>query len=235
MKTAIEAIENLIHLHGCEQEGMVSGQPTPKQWIEAVQAAHEAIQELKAAPSPILLTDEAIDNEATEYLYFLKSNLVGIERAYDSPKYDYLKGMQRYREILQAQAAGNSLLYKLDESGLHIAKNKKTDERKTMMETEIITSHDDLVKFVKDGSIFQFCVAFALNKGYKNVFKEKKEVKFTVGDYDVCFDPEHMNFKLVHRVYFLRIIQASFQQTYFTGYEFKDAMNDLLAELEKEK
>jgi len=46
-KTPIEKIEHLIHLHVCEQEGISSGQPTPKDWMKAVDEAHEAVTELK--------------------------------------------------------------------------------------------------------------------------------------------------------------------------------------------
>lgn len=104
-----------------------------------------------------------------------------------------------------------------------------------MMETEIITSHDDLVKFINDGNLFQFCVAFALNKGYKNVFKEKKEVKFTVGDYEIEFDSNQMCFNIVHKIYFLRVIQADIHGYIFTGESEEEVKSDLLAELEKEK
>lgn len=33
----VEAANNLLHLHSCEQEGLASGQPTPQQWMEAVE------------------------------------------------------------------------------------------------------------------------------------------------------------------------------------------------------
>ena len=39
-----EALEHLVHLHGCEQEGLLSGQPTPEQWYEAVELAEAAIK-----------------------------------------------------------------------------------------------------------------------------------------------------------------------------------------------
>ena len=38
-----EALTELVHLHGCEQEGIGSGQPTPEQWFKAVEKAELAI------------------------------------------------------------------------------------------------------------------------------------------------------------------------------------------------
>jgi len=54
-----------------------------------------------------------------------------------------------------------------------------------METTEIITSDEELKKLVKEGYFFNFCIAFALNKGYRDAIKEKKEVTFSVGDYEV--------------------------------------------------
>jgi hypothetical protein len=39
----LEALKELVHLHGCEQEGIGSGQPTPEQWYKAVDKASLAI------------------------------------------------------------------------------------------------------------------------------------------------------------------------------------------------
>ena len=39
----LEALKELVHLHGCEQEGLLSGQPTPEQWFKAVEKAELAI------------------------------------------------------------------------------------------------------------------------------------------------------------------------------------------------
>ena len=39
-----EALKQLVHLHGCEQEGLLSGQPTPEQWYKAVERAEAAIK-----------------------------------------------------------------------------------------------------------------------------------------------------------------------------------------------
>ena len=40
----IDALEHLVFLHGCEQEGLESGMPTPEQWEQAVDAAHRALK-----------------------------------------------------------------------------------------------------------------------------------------------------------------------------------------------
>jgi len=39
-----EALSELVHLHGCEQEGLLSGQPTPEQWYKAVEEAEQALK-----------------------------------------------------------------------------------------------------------------------------------------------------------------------------------------------
>lgn len=39
----LEALERLVHLHLCEQEGLSSGQPSPEDWHEAVERASQAI------------------------------------------------------------------------------------------------------------------------------------------------------------------------------------------------
>ena len=47
----IDKIKHLLHLHACEQEGLSSGQPTPQDWIKAVDEANEAIDRLGSASS----------------------------------------------------------------------------------------------------------------------------------------------------------------------------------------
>lgn len=37
------ALEQLIHLHSCEQEGMTEGLPTLEQWEKALDAAQNAV------------------------------------------------------------------------------------------------------------------------------------------------------------------------------------------------
>jgi len=39
-----EALQNLVYLHACEQEGIESGQPTSEQWFKAVEDAEEALR-----------------------------------------------------------------------------------------------------------------------------------------------------------------------------------------------
>jgi len=103
-----------------------------------------------------------------------------------------------------------------------------------MTKEEIITSNEELLQFVKDGLFFNFCVAFALNKGYRNAIKEKKEVKFSVGDYDVKFEHKEMCFVLIHKIYFARIITAYFNEVVFVGDSEEEVIMELATELEKE-
>ena len=42
--TIREALQNLVYLHACEQEGVESGQPTPEQWFKVVEDAEEALR-----------------------------------------------------------------------------------------------------------------------------------------------------------------------------------------------
>lgn len=102
------------------------------------------------------------------------------------------------------------------------------------MDAEITTPHDELAMMIKSGYLFTFCAAFALNKGYRNALKEKQEVKFMVGDYEVTFDPEKPCFILSHKVYIFRIITAYLGESFFVGDDENEVINDLLAELEKE-
>ena len=80
-----------------------------------------------------------------------------------------------------------------------------------------------------------FCVAFALNKGFKNVIEEKKNMDFMVGDYKVTFKPDEMAFYLNHKIYFARMIQAYYGGAHFIGDSEEEVINELLIELEKEK
>lgn len=102
-----------------------------------------------------------------------------------------------------------------------------------MITPQVITPHNELVQLVKDGYFFQFCVAFALNKGYRDAIKEKKHVKFEVGNYDVEFDHSLMCFTLSHQIYFARIIQAYYHEVVFIGDNEEEVINELLTELEK--
>lgn len=103
-----------------------------------------------------------------------------------------------------------------------------------MEQREIITSNDEMVKLVRDGYFFNFCIAFALNKGYRDAIKEKKEVKFSVGDYDVVFEANEMCFVLSHKIYFARIITAYYNEVVFIGDSEEEVISELLTELEKE-
>ena len=100
--------------------------------------------------------------------------------------------------------------------------------------TETIISDTELKQMVKDGCFFNFCVGFALNKGYRDAIKEKKEVVFSVGDYDVKFDAEQMCFVLTHKIYFARIITAYYNEVIFIGDNEDEVINELLTEVEKE-
>ena len=102
-----------------------------------------------------------------------------------------------------------------------------------MKEIEL-TSNLELKQLVKDGRFFHFCIAFALNKGFRDAIKEKKEVVFTVGDYEVKFNAEQMCFIFAHKIYFARIITAYYQQVVFIGHNEDEVINDLLFELEQE-
>lgn len=102
------------------------------------------------------------------------------------------------------------------------------------METEIITSNEELKQLIKDGYFFNFCIAFALNKGFRDAIKEKKEVTFSVGDYEVKFDAAQMCFILTHKEYFARIIHAYYQEVVFIGDSEDEVINELLTEFEKE-
>lgn len=103
------------------------------------------------------------------------------------------------------------------------------------METEeIITSHDELIKLIKERAIFYFCMSFALNKGLRNVMKEHKEAKFSFGDYEVELDFKQGCFIIIHKEYFARIIHAYIDNCIYIGDDEEFVINDLLTELEKE-
>ena len=40
------AASQILHLHLCEQEGIGSGQPTPKQWLDAVDKLSKALHQI---------------------------------------------------------------------------------------------------------------------------------------------------------------------------------------------
>lgn len=43
IKVLTESLTELVHLHACEQEGLQSGRPTPEQWHNAINKAHDAL------------------------------------------------------------------------------------------------------------------------------------------------------------------------------------------------
>jgi|SRR5690625_3221987 len=45
IRTLESAASKLIDLHMCEMEGLSSGQPTPEEWMDAVDALSEALKE----------------------------------------------------------------------------------------------------------------------------------------------------------------------------------------------
>jgi hypothetical protein len=102
------------------------------------------------------------------------------------------------------------------------------------METEIITPNEELRQMIKDGYFFGFCVASALNKGFRDAIKEKKEVVFMVGDYEVKFVPDQLHFELCHKIYFARIIHADYHGATFIGDDEEEVIAELLAEFDKE-
>lgn len=97
-----------------------------------------------------------------------------------------------------------------------------------------ITSNDDLIQMIKEGYFFNFCIGFALNKGFKDAIKERKEVSFMVGDYQVKFIPDSMCFELSYKLYFARVIMAHYHGVEFVGDSEEEVIAELLAEFEKE-
>jgi hypothetical protein len=102
------------------------------------------------------------------------------------------------------------------------------------MEEEIITSNDELITLIKGGHFFHFCIALAIKLGYRDTIKEKKEVKFSVGDYNVMFSHSETCFVLTHKIYFARIITAYYNEVVFIGDDEDEVINELLTEFEKE-
>lgn len=96
------------------------------------------------------------------------------------------------------------------------------------------TTSDELRNLIKGGYFFNFCVGFALNKGYRAAIKEKKEVAFSVGDYDVKFNAGPMNFTLTHKIYFARVIVADYFGVTYVGGNEEEVIAELLSEFEKE-
>lgn len=88
MKTAEEIYQEYVG------DGQMGIDFEKRHIIEAMKTYAQQFQ-----PSPILLTDEQIENEAEKYA---SSN----EFQYQQARHDFRNGLRRYREILQGQAAG---------------------------------------------------------------------------------------------------------------------------------
>lgn len=50
-KKLFSALQELVELHSCEQEGLSSGMPTPEEWTAAVDRASEAIRSATTYPN----------------------------------------------------------------------------------------------------------------------------------------------------------------------------------------
>ena len=50
-KKLLFALQELVELHSCEQEGLSSGMPTPEEWMAAVDRASEAIRSATTYPN----------------------------------------------------------------------------------------------------------------------------------------------------------------------------------------
>lgn len=85
MKSQLLKIEKLLDLHACEQEGLESGMPTPKQWYEAVDDAFKALQELKEMMGTPVKTPEEIwgDMPISGLDDFEGHEMLTIEEAYE--------------------------------------------------------------------------------------------------------------------------------------------------------
>lgn len=103
-----------------------------------------------------------------------------------------------------------------------------------MDNTQIITSNEDLEKLIKEGLFFNFCCGFALNKGYKDALKNREEIIFKVGDYNVEFNREPIRFEIKHRVYLFRVIVAFPKLVQFVGDSEDVVISELLEEFKKE-
>ena len=57
-----------------------------------------------------------------------------------------------------------------------------------------MTTNNQLSELIRDGLFFNFCTLFSVEKGFKEHFKEKREVKFMVGNYIVEYDRHHVCF-----------------------------------------
>jgi len=73
--TIREALQNLVYLHACEQEGVESGQPTPEQWFKAVEDAEEALRKEQEQEQENISSWSALTN--LDYLRCNNGSLTG--------------------------------------------------------------------------------------------------------------------------------------------------------------
>lgn len=102
------------------------------------------------------------------------------------------------------------------------------------MSKTISITNDELKEMIKEGYFFNFCCGVAINKGFANVIRDKKECVFSVGEYDVKFVPETIHFELNHKVYFARIIHAHYHGVEFIGNDEQEVIQELMTEFERE-
>lgn len=98
----------------------------------------------------------------------------------------------------------------------------------------MIISNEDLEQMIKDGYFFNFCCGFAINKGFKDEFKNGKPIEFMVGNYKVEFLHKETQFKINHKEYFARMILAGRNGFHFVGDNEEEAINELLVEFKNE-
>ena len=70
-----EALQNLVYLHMCEQEGIESGMPTSNQWFKAVEDAEEALRKEQEQEQKNISSWSALTN--LDYLRCNNGSLTG--------------------------------------------------------------------------------------------------------------------------------------------------------------
>lgn len=95
-------------------------------------------------------------------------------------------------------------------------------------------TNNELKQMIKEGNFFGFCCGVAINKGFKNVIKDRKDCVFSIGKYEVRFIPKPIHFELNHKIYIFRIIHAYYFESHFIGDNEDEVINDLITEFEYE-
>lgn len=95
-------------------------------------------------------------------------------------------------------------------------------------------TNEEIREFIKDGYFFNACCAVAINKGFSQVIRDKKICQFSIGDYNVKFNPEITAFELGHKIYFARIIHAHYSGVHFIGDNEQEVIDELLIEFDRE-